>query len=350
MPVTVFSLAAPERLLKMLDQIRKTEIPGGFSRLGRVDMVNRGAQSEHNISGRLRSSPGIIALMSVPFTKMHGCQNDYIYVEDLESQIADLREVNLSKLAIKISDRKMGLGSDGLIILQKSLKPEAQAFMRMYNSDGSEGRMCGNGIRCVTKLLYEKLGPREVYLIDTLSGVKSCYVVQAQDPKRFMVRVNMGRPSFLPASIPVDFDDVMVMGEEFEVDDRTFKISCVSMGNPHCVIEVQDLEAFDVKRYGSQIEKHPAFAEGVNVEFVEYRDGKIFQRTWERGSGETLACGTGACAVGVVSIMGGRTRSPVMIHLRGGDLQIDWDGLREVWMTGEAVTVEKGEFEVRQFL
>lgn len=280
---------------------------------------------------------------------MHGCRNDYLYIDNLDGQWSSIltpeKSVELSK---RYADRKTGIGSDGIIIIEKSdvSDPQVLAKMRMYNADGSEGKMCGNGIRCIAKFLYEKLGPKPSFKISTRAGIRECFILDASDSKRFMVRVNMGRPSFLPGNLPVLFDDVMVMDEDFEIDDQTFKISCVSMGNPHCVIEVQNLERFDVPRYGSQIEKHEAFPEGVNVEFIEIQGDKVFQRTWERGSGETQACGTGACAVGVVQIMKRKMKSPVSVHLRGGNLSIEWDGLREVWMTGEAVTESTGQIDV----
>lgn len=280
--------------------------------------------------------------MDIPFVKMHGCRNDYVFIDNLRGDYPQLEQTDLSALAIRVSDRKQGIGSDGLIVVNPATRPDTQAVMKMYNADGSEGKMCGNGIRCVTKLIYEKFGKKDVYRIETLSGVKDCFVVEASDPQRFIVKVNMGRPSFLPSSIPVLFDDMMVLNEEFDVLDRTFKMSCLSMGNPHCVIVVEDLENFDVQRYGSEIENHEAFPEKVNVEFVQIKNGDLFQRTWERGSGETQACGTGACAVGVIMMMGGIKKSPVTIHLRGGELQIEWDGLHDVWMTGEAVTERRG--------
>ncbi len=280
--------------------------------------------------------------MEFPYIKMHGCQNDYIYVNLLAHPMAEGAQVDWASVSKRLSNRQSGIGSDGLILVGPPKEPGADAVMVMFNADGSEGKMCGNGIRCVTKLLYETLGPKDVFKIMTASGARDCYVLESASPDQMMVKVNMGRPTFLPAKIPVTFDDVMVMGEEFEVADRTFKISCVSMGNPHTVIEVEDLENFPVAKYGPLIEKHEAFPEGTNVEFIEKRDGKIYQRTWERGSGETMACGSGACAVGVVLLMGKRERSPIEIALRGGMLTVAWDGLREVWLTGEAVTVQKG--------
>lgn len=289
--------------------------------------------------------------MKIPYTKMHGCHNDYIYIDNLDGNFSEFMSKDLSKISIRISDRKTGIGSDGLIVIHPPVEPQSGvvARMQMFNADGSEGKMCGNGIRCIAKLLYEKLGPKSSYKIETLSGVRECFVLEAQDPERLIVKVNMGRPSFLPAKIPVLFDDVMVLDEDFEVLDKVFKISCVSMGNPHCVTEVKDLENFEVSKYGPVIEKHEVFPEGVNIEFIEYREGKLFQRTWERGSGETQACGTGACAVGVTQIMSKKRSSPVNIRLKGGELTIEWDGLREVWMTGEAVTESAGVLDSENF-
>lgn len=285
-------------------------------------------------------------MMRISYTKMHGCRNEYIYLNLLKSSQPELENANLPELARKLSDRKTGQGSDGLILVGASKDPQFDAVMVMFNADGSEGKMCGNGLRCVAKLVDEVLGPRESYKIMTASGPRECFIVSRESPERFIVRANMGRPSFLPAKIPVLFDDVMVMNEEFEVAGRTFAISCVSMGNPHCVIEVKDLQNFPVAEYGPLIEKHEVFPEGVNVEFIEYVGGKLHQRTWERGSGETMACGTGACAVAVTQIMARKTPSPVDVHLKGGTLTIEWDGLRDVWMTGEAVTEKSGETDV----
>jgi diaminopimelate epimerase len=284
--------------------------------------------------------------MSIAYTKMHGCHNDYIYVDNLDSRYPELFSANLSALAKKIADRKTGIGSDGLIILEKPVTSGAVAKMKMLNADGSEGKMCGNGIRCVAKLLHEKWGARESFKIDTAAGLRECFVLDSSDPKRFVVKVNMGRASFLPAALPVLFDDMMVMNEEFEIDGTTFHINCVSMGNPHCVIFVDDVDHFAVEKFGPLIEKHEVFPDGVNVEFVEVRNGLIKQRTWERGSGETQACGTGACAVGVILMLSGRMKSSVNIQLRGGSLTVNWDGLREVWLTGEAVTETTGTFEL----
>jgi len=288
--------------------------------------------------------------MKTPYTKMHGCRNDYIYFDNIGGDFPQLQKMDLGLLSKRLSNRQSGIGSDGIIILDKpsaaNVAVGALARMGMYNADGSEGKMCGNGIRCVAKLLYERFGPRPSYKVETLSGMRECFVLDSSRADQFVVKVNMGRPSFMPDKIPVLFEDVMVMEEEFDVLDRSFKVSCVSIGNPHCVIEVEDLDAFDVAKYGPSIEKHEAFPEGVNVEFIQFKGNEIFQRTWERGSGETLACGTGACAVATTLILQKKRKSPVLIHLKGGDLRVDWDGLREVWLTGEAVTESKGEIDL----
>jgi len=286
--------------------------------------------------------------MEVPYVKMHGCRNDYIFVDLIRNQLPTLQNFDLAELSKKISDRHSGLGSDGLILVGRSTDPKFDGVMVMFNADGSPGKMCGNGIRCVTKLLHESLGPKASYKIMTDSGLRECFVLESTSTDRMIVKVNMGRPSFLPAKIPVSFDDVMVMNEEFEVGGREFRISCVSLGNPHCVVEVVDLENFEVSKYGPLFEKHEVFPEGVNVEFIELKDEKVFQRTWERGSGETQACGTGACAVAVTLMMGKKQLSPVEIQLRGGNLTVEWDGLREVWLTGEAVTEAQGIFDTKK--
>ena len=252
-------------------------------------------------------------------------------------------------LSQKISGRNGSIGSDGLILLLPPDNPaKAEVKMRMFNVDGSEAEMCGNGVRCVAKLYFEMKSPdsKSPIRVETLAGIRECFVLEHNNPERFIIKVNMGRPSFLPANIPVDFDDVVVVNEEFDVDGKTFMMSCVSIGNPHCVIEVKDLDTFDVERYGRQIEKHSAFPKGINVEFIEMKDDLVFQRTWERGSGETKACGTGACAVGVTMVFRNRIDSPVDIRLRGGDLRVEWDGLREVWLTGEAVSMSSGQIEI----
>lgn len=283
--------------------------------------------------------------MKLTYEKLHGCQNDYLFFDFAFGEQKLSETLDLPSLSQKYSNRENSIGADGLIALLPA-ESGGDVAMKIFNADGSEAEICGNGIRCVAMLADQKLGSKDAYVVETAAGSRECQILKRESPEKYQVRVNMGRPSFIPAKIPVLFDDVMCINEEFDVDDKVFMVSCVSIGNPHCVIEVKDLENFDVGRYGPQIEKHEAFPEGTNVEFVELKGDEVFQRTWERGSGETKACGSGACAAGVTLVMRNRIDSPVPIHLRGGDLSIEWDGLREVWMTGEAVLDSKGEVEV----
>lgn len=284
-------------------------------------------------------------------TKIHGCKNDYIFFDFIWSGEKPPKGFSPAKAAKALSPRdgRAGsIGADGIILLLPSQSPAALAEMRIFNADGSEAEMCGNGLRGTVKYVAEKLltsgVDRKDYPIATLSGLRTGQVIEKESAERWLIRTDMGRPSFLPNKIPVLFDDVMVMNEEFEVDGRLFRVSCVSMGNPHCVIEVEDLESFPVAHFGPLFEKHEVFPQGTNVEFIELKDGKVFQRTWERGSGETMACGTGACAVGVALMMHRKFQKKVDIHLKGGILSVEWDGLREVYLTGEAVT--EGQYSV----
>jgi diaminopimelate epimerase len=290
--------------------------------------------------------------MELNYQKLHGCQNDYLYFDlrGLDSSLSS--KIDWKQASVAFSDRQKGVGSDGVILL---LPPEqtdkADVRMQMFNADGSEAEMCGNGLRCVAKLVYDGHGGTNPRVrVETKAGLRECEIVQVDSPQRCLVRANMGRPNFLPPKVPVLFDDVMVMDEEFVIDEMKFQVSCLSMGNPHTVIEVMGLEKFEVGRFGPQIEKHPAFPEGTNVEFVEVKGMEVHQRTWERGSGETKACGTGACAAAVTLIMRNRIDSPVMVVLQGGGLLIEWDGLREVWMTGEAEFVSEGKLDFSAYL
>lgn len=288
--------------------------------------------------------------MKLPYRKLHGCKNDYIFL-DLSSLEDRPKREQIEAAAKKYSDRQNSIGADGIILMMPAADTtKAEIGMRIFNADGSEAEICGNGIRGLTKFFYETkdLKPEvdKPLRIETLAGIRECFVLDHSNPENWTVKVNMGRPSFLPSKIPVDFDDVMILDEEFEVIDKTFRVSCVSIGNPHCVIEVSGLDQFEVEKYGPAIEKHPAFPQGTNVEFVEHKNSNLMQRTWERGSGETQACGSGACAAGVTQIMRRKMQSPVDVYLKGGHLRIEWDGLREVWMTGEAVNDSEGEIEV----
>lgn len=282
--------------------------------------------------------------MKFAFEKWQGCGNEYVFIDLAFSSQEKLPEPLPVEWVQKISDRKGPLGSDGLILLLPPQdKAKAMARMRMFNADASEAEMCGNGLRCLAAMIHERRPDLKKFEVETKAGLRACEILENPAPGQYEVRLNMGRPSFIPSNIPVIFNDVMVINEEFEIDGRDFLISCVSLGNPHCVVDVKDLENFPVEKYGPLFEKHEVFPNGVNVEFIEYRDGQVFQRTWERGSGETKACGTGACAVGVTLIMRNRVDSPVDIQLRGGKLKVEWDGLREVYLQGEAIKELEGE-------
>lgn len=275
------------------------------------------------------------------FVKMHGAGNDYIYVDCFYQKMP----ADPVALAVRLSERHMGIGGDGLILIAPSQKGDAR--MIMYNADGSEAEMCGNGIRCVAKYVYEAgIKKSENLKIETGSGVKEIGVV-VKNGRVEAARVNMGLPVLEAAQIPVVSQKGRVVEEEFAVDRGTFRITAVSMGNPHCVIFVNDMKEVDVAFFGPRIERHPMFPKKTNVEFVQVLSGtEVVQRTWERGSGETLACGTGASAVCVAGVLTGRTERRILNHLTGGDLTLEWaDDAAPVFMTGPCVEVFRGEIE-----
>ena len=273
------------------------------------------------------------------FTKMQGAGNDYVYVNCFEEKIADPR-----KVAIQVSNRNFGIGSDGLILIMPSEKADLR--MRMFNSDGSESVMCGNGIRCVAKYAFDHgiLAKTEI-TAETGAGILTLQLVPDSNGKIEKVRVNMGPPRLTRAEIPMTGDaSATVIAEPLTVLDRTFKITCASMGNPHCVIFVDHVEAFPVLTYGPLIENHKLFPRRTNVEFVQILSRtEVRQRTWERGAGETLACGTGASAVTAACVLNGLTDRKILNHLSGGDLEMEWDGDGSIYMTGPAVEVFNGE-------
>ena len=278
------------------------------------------------------------------FTKMHGAGNDYIYVDCTQSVID-----NPSQVAIDLSDRHFGIGSDGLILIKKSDK--ADFFMEMYNADGSQGQMCGNGIRCVGKFVYDNgLTDKTTVTIDTLAGVKILELKTGADGKVETARVNMGAPILTSRQIPVVSTKEQVIDEPLNVDGTTYHITAVSMGNPHAIVYMDDLKDLDIEKIGPKFENHIAFPDRINTEFVKVIDRHTLQmRVWERGSGETLACGTGACAVAVASTLNGLVDEdqPVTVKLLGGDLQILWNRQENlVYMTGSATTVFDGEIDV----
>ncbi|NLK99435.1 MAG: diaminopimelate epimerase [Clostridiales bacterium] len=272
------------------------------------------------------------------FTKMQGCGNDYVYINDIEGKIK-----NPSELAIKISNRNFGVGSDGLILIKASDK--ADFFMDMYNSDGSRGKMCGNGIRCVGKYVYDYgLTESERLEIETLSGIKTLDLT-IENGKVSLVKVDMGTPVFTPKEIPVISDKDTLLNEPIIVDEKEYKITCMSFGNPHAVVFVENVEDLPLTTIGPLFENHTMFPDRVNTEFVQVINrGHISMRVWERGSGETLACGTGACAAAVACILSNLTDDELRVTLLGGDLYISYDkSTNLVYMTGPAVTVFDGE-------
>lgn len=276
------------------------------------------------------------------FTKMHGTGNDYIYVNGFEEKLE-----NPSEAAVKLSDRRFGIGSDGLILILPS--DVADCRMEMFNADGSIGKMCGNGIRCVAKYVYDRgLVKKDVLRVETRSGVKTLQL-RVEDGKVASVRVNMGQPELDPEKIPALFSkDRMVDEEVYTPSGNVWRVTCVSMGNPHAVIFVDDVEGLNLPAIGPEMEKHAMFPERANIEFAQVTGPhEVQMRVWERGSGETLACGTGACACAVASVLTGKTDRDVTVHLRGGDLHIFWDpDTDDVYMEGPAAFVFDGTVEI----
>lgn len=285
------------------------------------------------------------------FTKMHGLGNDYVYVNCFEEDV-----VSPAELAIKVSNRNFGIGADGLILICPS--DIADVRMRMFNADGSESEMCGNGLRCVAKYTFDHklaepgtsfsvpgLQPCPHSLnIETGNGILRVGIVPGDNGKAEKICVNMGKPRLKPADIPVLFDGEAVINEEYEFSGNIMNMTCVSMGNPHVIFFCDDLDEFDLEMIGPFIETDPLFPNRINVHFVKVEaPNEITMKTWERGSGVTLACGTGACACLVASILNGKTERAVLCHLPGGDLDLHWcedDG--NVYMTGPATEVYNG--------
>ena len=274
----------------------------------------------------------------IKFTKMHGLGNDYVYMDAIHQNIE-----NESLLAQFVSNRNFGIGSDGLILICKS--DIADFKMRMFNSDGSEAEMCGNGIRCVGKFVYDKgMTDKTEVRIETLAGIKVLNF-NIKEGKVESVRVDMGEPILEPKNIPVISEEKIVKNLKIKAIDKEFKFTAVSMGNPHAITLVEDVKSFDVKKYGEIIEIDSKFPNKTNVEFIEILDkDNIKMRVWERGAGETLACGTGACASVVACILNNLTNRKVKVELLGGFLEIEWNQEdNHVYMTGPAVTVFEGE-------
>ncbi len=274
------------------------------------------------------------------FTKMHGAGNDYVYVNLFEETLPK----DAAELAVEISDRHTGVGSDGLILIEPS--EVADARMRMFNADGSESEMCGNGIRCVAKYVYDHgIAVKEEMSIETGAGVLALRLFP-ENGKVKQVRVNMGRPVLESEKIPTTLAGDPPVNCELIVGERNLQVTCISMGNPHCITFVDQLNDEWVHDIGPQVETHAAFPNRVNAEFIQVvSPSEFIMRVWERGSGETMACGTGACAVAVAGVLTGRTERTVLAHLPGGDLQLEWSPeTDEVFMTGPATEVFTGQW------
>ena len=272
------------------------------------------------------------------FTKMNGCGNDYVYINGFVENVENPKE-----LAKKVSDRHFGIGSDGLILIVPSDK--ADFCMRMFNADGSEGEMCGNGIRCVAKYVYDhKMTDKTEISVETKAGIKYLDLT-VEDEKVTKVKVDMGEPILEPKKIPVRSEKKRVVNEPIAVAEKTWNMTCVSMGNPHAVVFVEDTGSLEIEKYGPLFENHELFPNRTNTEFVQVLNrNEINMRVWERGSGETLACGTGTCASVVACILNGYTDEKVLVHLLGGDLEIEYEKTtNHVFMTGPAETVFEGE-------
>ena len=279
------------------------------------------------------------------FTKMHGCGNDYIYVDGFKEHISQEKKPEIVR---KLSDRHFGIGGDGVIFINPS--EDADFEMEMYNMDGSRAEMCGNGIRCVAKFVYDK-GLTDKTYISVISCGKVKYLdLTIEEGKVSTVKVNMGSPILRAEEIPViaENEKEAVISQDIEVDGKSYKMTCVSMGNPHAVVFMDDVAGLAIEKIGPLFEKHTRFPKRINTEFVKVIDkDTIEMRVWERGTGETLACGTGACACTVACILNGLTNEEITVKLLGGVLQIQWDREADiVYMTGPAKTVFEGEIEI----
>ena len=274
------------------------------------------------------------------FTKMEGCGNDYVYVNLFEEEIE-----NPEKLSIAVSDRHFGIGSDGLITIGPSEKADFR--MRIYNADGSEAEMCGNGIRCVAKYVYEhKLTDKTEISVESGAGIKYLKLFITEG-RVVSVRVDMGEPILAPERIPVEAEGDRAVDEPITVAGKEWRMTCVSMGNPHAVVFVDHVADFPIEQYGPEFENHPRFPKRTNTEFVQIISRtEASMRVWERGAAETWACGTGTCATVMACILNGYTDNKVLVHLRGGDLTIEYEpDTNHIYMTGPAREVFTGEWK-----
>lgn len=280
--------------------------------------------------------------MKMEFTKMHGTGNDYVYVNCMEQELP-----NPGAISEYISHRRFGIGSDGLIMICKS--DVADFKMRMFNADASEGKMCGNGTRCIAKYVYDKgLTDKTEITLETNSGIKYLTLFPENGKVEF-VEVDMGKAILTPKDIPVNSDKERFISEPVEVDGKEYKITCVSMGNPHAIVYMDDIKDLELEKIGPSFENHKLFPDRINTEFIEVIDSHTLNmRVWERGSGETFACGTGACASVVASVLNGYCNhdEEVTVHLRGGDLKITWNSDGTVIMKGPAALICDGDVDV----
>ncbi len=279
--------------------------------------------------------------MQIKFTKMHGLGNDYIFINCFEE---NLDNVSLKELAVNMSKYHYGIGSDGIILILPPESKENDFKYRIFNSDGSEAEMCGNGIRCAAKYVYEhNLTKKTKLRFETKAGIIIPELILKND-KVLDIRVDMGEPVLEREKIPMKGPIGKVINEDLNVDNKTLKITCVSMGNPHCIIFTKDTQFKGFEPLGKAIETHDSFPNKTNVEFIQVLNRKeIIMRVWERSEGETLACGTGACASAVACVLNKKTDRMITVHLKGGDLKIEWDkGSNHVFMTGPAVEVFEG--------
>ncbi len=281
-------------------------------------------------------------MQTIQFTKMQGAGNDYVYVNCLDGMID-----NVNEAARIISDRHFGVGSDGLVLICPSDKADFR--MDMYNSDGSQAEMCGNASRCVGKYVHDKgLTDKTVITLETLAGIKTLELTLGDKGETTAVRVNMGAPELDPAKIPIADESKDFIDREIEVDGKKWRVTGVSMGNPHAVTFIDDVDGLDIEKIGPRFENDPLFPRRVNTEFACVRGDKtIRMRVWERGAGETLACGTGACATLVAAVLCGLVENEADLELTGGTLHIEWDReSNNVYMTGPAEFVFEGEITV----
>ena len=272
------------------------------------------------------------------FAKMHGAGNDYIYIDCFTQNVENPKD-----LSIALSDRHFSVGADGIVLIKPS--DIADCFMDIYNADGSRAQMCGNAVRCTAKYVFDTKVRRNIVHIETISGVKSVEII-SRNGVAVGGRVNMGKPIFNGHSIPTRYGDSIVKNKILNIDNKDYEITCISMGNPHCVVFHNNIHKLNLEKVGPLFENHEMFPERINTEFVEIiNENNLKMRVWERGSGETLACGTGACAVAVASGINGicPKNEEIKIHTKGGILTVKWHENDNVYLSGEAVTVFEGE-------